>query len=78
MVVLRQRAAVQKCEACMPSLNALQLLHIAPMPCACQGVAFADELLSLVHAVRKGELRAGRTCGIVQVVDLGEQSSWAD
>jgi len=35
-------------------------------------VAFADELLSLVHAARKAELQAGRTCGAVQVVDLGE------
>lgn len=37
-----------------------------------QDVAFADELLGLVHAVRKAELRAGRTCSTVQVVDLGE------
>lgn len=42
------------------------------LPSTPQGVAFADELLSLVHAVRKAAVRAGRTCGVVQVVDLGE------
>lgn len=42
------------------------------LPSTPQGVSFADELLSLVLAVRKAAVRAGRTCGVVQVVDLGE------
>lgn len=47
-------------------------MHCCGPPPLLQDKAFGDELLSLVHAVRKAELRAGRSCGKIQVVDLGE------